>query len=64
MKHWKRGTTIYRELRARGHPQQAAATVADNGQRWWKNSAKLINVAFSRGHAKPRKHACKKRGGQ
>jgi RNA-directed DNA polymerase len=44
--HWKRGTTIYRELRARGLPQHAAATVAANGRRWWKNSAKLINVAF------------------
>jgi group II intron reverse transcriptase/maturase len=46
LKHWKRGTTIYRELRARGLPQRAAATVAANGRRWWKNSAKLINVAF------------------
>jgi group II intron reverse transcriptase/maturase len=46
LKHWKRGTTIYRELRARGLPRQAAATVAANGRRWWKNSAKLINVAF------------------
>ena len=46
LKHWKRGTTIYRELRARGLPQHAAATVAANGRRWWKNSAKLINVAF------------------
>jgi len=46
LKHWKRGTTIYRELRARGLPEHAAATVAANGRRWWKNSAKLINVAF------------------
>lgn len=46
IKHWKRGKTIYRELRARGLPERAAATVAANGCRWWKNSAKLINVAF------------------
>jgi RNA-directed DNA polymerase len=46
LKHWKRGTTIYRELRARGLSEHAAATVAANGRRWWKNSAKLINVAF------------------
>jgi RNA-directed DNA polymerase len=46
LRHWKRGTTIYRELRARGLPEHAAATVAANGRRWWKNSAKLINVAF------------------
>jgi group II intron reverse transcriptase/maturase len=46
LKHWKRSTTIYRELRARGLPRDAAAQVAANSRRWWKNSAKLINVAF------------------
>ena len=46
LKHWKRGRTIFRELRARGLPERAAATVAANGRRWWKNSAKLINIAF------------------
>jgi RNA-directed DNA polymerase len=46
LKHWKRGTTIYRELRALGLPKDAAAQVAANSRRWWKNSAKLINVAF------------------
>lgn len=46
LKHWKRGTTIFRELRARGLPEPAARRVAANGRRWWKNSAKLINVAF------------------
>jgi group II intron reverse transcriptase/maturase len=46
LKHWKRSTTIYRELRARGLPRDAAAQVAANSRRWWKNSAGLINVAF------------------
>jgi len=46
LKHWKRGPTIYRELRARGLPERAAAKVAGNGRRWWRNSALLINVAF------------------
>jgi RNA-directed DNA polymerase len=46
LKHWKRGTTIYRELRARGLSEHAVAKVAANGRRWWKNSGKLINVAF------------------
>jgi hypothetical protein len=46
LKQWKRGTTIYRELRARGLSVSKAATVARNGRRWWKNSAKLINMAF------------------
>jgi RNA-directed DNA polymerase len=46
LKQWKRGTTIYRELRARGLSERGAAQVAANGRRWWKNSARLINVAF------------------
>jgi len=44
--HWKRGTTIFRELRARGLSVRSAATVARNGRRWWKNSGMLIHVAF------------------
>ncbi|MDP6527212.1 MAG: hypothetical protein QGH15_23905, partial [Kiritimatiellia bacterium] len=46
LKQWKRGRTIYRELRARGMPEKAAATVAKNGRRWWKNSAMAINGAI------------------
>jgi group II intron reverse transcriptase/maturase len=46
LKHWRRGTTIFRELRARGLPAPAAKKVAVNGRRWWKNSAKLVNMAF------------------
>ncbi len=46
LKHWKRGTTIYRELRALGLPKDAAAQVVANSRRWWRNSAKLINVAI------------------
>jgi len=46
LKHWKRGTTIYRELRNRGLSALGARRVAANGRRWWKNSGKLINVAF------------------
>jgi group II intron reverse transcriptase/maturase len=46
LKQWKRGTTIFRELRARGLSELSAKRVAANGRRWWKNSAKLINVAF------------------
>ena len=38
LKHWKRGTTIYRELVERGLSPRAAAKVAANGRRWWKNS--------------------------
>ena len=46
LKHWKRGTTIFRELRARGLSVTGAAKVASNGRRWWRNSALLINAAF------------------
>lgn len=46
LKHWKRGTTIYRELRSRGLPPASAARVAANGSRWWHNSAHLLNTAL------------------
>ena len=46
LKHWKRGTTIYRELRARGMSARSAAKVAANGRRWWKNSANAIHIAL------------------
>ena len=46
LKQWKRGTTIYRELRRRGMSQRTAAQVAANGRRWWKNSDKLIHLAL------------------
>ncbi len=46
LKHWKRGTTIYRELRVRGLSEHGAAQVAANSRRWWHNSAMLINAAF------------------
>jgi RNA-directed DNA polymerase len=46
LKHWKRGRTIYRELRRRGLSIVAAAKLATNGRRWWRNSAMAINIAF------------------
>ena len=46
LKHWKRGRTVYRKLRARSMSQAAAAKVAANARRWWKNSAMAINVAL------------------
>jgi RNA-directed DNA polymerase len=46
LKQWRRGTTIYRELRARGLSERGARQVASNGRRWWRNSALLINAAF------------------
>lgn len=46
LKHWKRGRTIYRELRTRGLSEADSARVAANGRRWWRNSAMLIHKAF------------------
>jgi len=46
LKHWKRGTTIYRELRRRDLSHAKAALVASNARRWWRNSKMLIHVAF------------------
>jgi Group II intron, maturase-specific domain len=47
LKQWRRSSTIYRELQARGLSGRGAAKVATNGRRWWRNSAKLINVGLS-----------------
>ena len=46
LKHWKRGPTIFRELRARGMSVHAAVNVASNARRWWHNSAMAINIAL------------------
>jgi len=46
LKHWKRPATVYRELRVRGLSATGARRVAGNCRRWWRNSGKLINVAF------------------
>jgi len=46
LKQWKRGTTIYRELRKRGLSDYTATRIAGNSRRWWKNSGKLIHIAF------------------
>lgn len=46
LKQWKRGKIIFREFHARGLSAKGAARAACNGRRWWRNSAKRINVAF------------------
>jgi RNA-directed DNA polymerase len=42
LKQWKRGTTMYRELRALGALPEVARRVAANSRRWWRNSGKLL----------------------
>jgi len=43
LKHWRRGTTVYRELRALGASSDQAARVAGNTRRWWRNSRMELN---------------------
>ena len=43
LKHWKRGTTMYRELKALGASDDDAHRVAANSRRWWRNSAGRLN---------------------
>ena len=46
LKQWKRGKTIYRKMKRLGAAEDVARKVAGNSRRWWKNSAKLLNVAL------------------
>jgi group II intron reverse transcriptase/maturase len=36
LKQWKRGSTVYRELRARGVPDLRARAAAAHAKRWWR----------------------------
>ncbi|SOT41044.1 putative reverse transcriptase-Group II intron [Burkholderia cenocepacia] len=47
LKHWCRGPTIYRELRALGAPSAVAQQVAANSCHWWRNSGKLLNSVLT-----------------
>ncbi|MCX4159764.1 MULTISPECIES: group II intron reverse transcriptase/maturase [Paraburkholderia] len=47
LKHWRRGTTIYRELRALGAPDNVARQVAANSRCWWRNSDRLLNSVLT-----------------
>ena len=46
LKQWKRGTTIFDELRARGMSEDAAKRIAANARSWWKNSSMALNFAL------------------
>lgn len=47
LKQWKRGKTMFRELRAMGASVTVAHRVAANSRRWWRNSAKLLNSVLN-----------------
>jgi len=43
LKHWKGGSTIYRELLKLGASPKVALLVAGNSRRWWRNSRLALN---------------------
>lgn len=47
LKHWRRGTTMYRELGALGASSEHAARIAANAGRWWHNSRFELNRVLS-----------------
>jgi len=53
LKQWKRGRTVYRELRALGVSQHAASSVAASSRSWWKMAGtSALNVALPNSHLK------------
>ena len=47
LKHWKRPTTMYRELKALGAGETVARRVAANSRRWWRNSNRLLKTVLT-----------------
>lgn len=43
LKHWKRGTTIYREARRLGAPPWLAQQAAAGARHWWRGSAQALH---------------------
>lgn len=50
LKQWKRGPTIYRELRARGASDALARSVAFGAKRWWHHASLRINQVLTTAH--------------
>lgn len=46
LQQWKRGPTVFRELRIRGAPVDIAAKVASRCRHWWRTSNSLLNTAL------------------
>jgi len=47
LKHWKRGSTMYRELRTLGASETVAQRVAGNSRCWWRNSDRLLKTVLT-----------------
>ena len=50
LKQWNRGTTIYRELRARGASDYLARSVAFGAKRWWHHASLSIHRILTNEH--------------
>lgn len=50
LKQWKRGKTMFRELRALGVSFTVARWVAANSRCWWRNSGQSLNAALPIAH--------------
>lgn len=47
LKHWKRGTTMYRELKALGATDMVARRVAGNARSYWRNADGLLKTVLT-----------------
>ena len=47
LKHWKRGTTMHRQLKALGASAEVARAVAANSRCWWRNSDRLLKTVLT-----------------
>lgn len=47
LRQWRRGKTIFRELRALGASEIVAQRVAANNRHWWRNSRMLLNSVLT-----------------
>lgn len=50
LKQWKRGRTVFRELRARGASVRIAAEVAAQTRRWWWNACHRVHLILRNSH--------------
>ena len=50
LKQWRRGTTMFRELRKLGASVEVAARIAGNARRWWRNSRRGLNKVLTVRH--------------
>ncbi len=47
LKHWKRGTTAFRELTALGAPGKLASRIAANTRHWWRNASGDLQIVLT-----------------